>query len=146
MYALFKKYIVPNNILAIIFSQKLKPLEECDAISFYKYEKLKNELLDECLALYITLMVEGCELKLTLVDNGFVINIYFHEFLNQLKEKGVKIPPLDEATFRIKAYDSSWKKPLGIATIIVTTRVRTIAAKFQVIDFKLSYILLLGRH
>lgn len=67
---------------------------------------------------------------ITLVDNGFAINVCSHKFLNQLKEKDVQIPPLDETTFRIRAYDNSSKNPIGIATIMVNIGVITIAPKF----------------
>lgn len=63
----------------------------------------------------------------------------------QLKEKGVEFPPLEEATLRIRAYDSSSKKLMGITMIMVTIGVRKIATKFQVVYSKLSYNLLLGR-
>ena len=57
----------------------------------------------------------------------------------------MQTPPLDEATFGIKAYDNSSKKPIMIATIMVTTGVITIEIKVQVVESKLSYNLLLGR-
>lgn len=65
-----------------------------------------------------------------MVDNVSAVNVCSNHFLAQLQEKGIYIPPLEEATFKIRAYDSSYKKLLGIATIIITTRVRTIATKF----------------
>lgn len=77
--------------------------------------------------------------------NGSTINECSNHFLTQVQEKGVDIPPLEEATFRIQAYDSSSKKPLGIATIMITTGFWTIVAKFQVVESKLSYNMLLGR-
>jgi len=55
------------------------------------------------------------------------------------------MPPLEEATLKIRAYDSSSKKPLGIATIMITTGVRIIPSKFQVVNSKFSYNILLGR-
>lgn len=82
-----------------MFLEKLKPLKEVDIISFYKSKKLKKELLDECLVLYITPMIEGWEIKRTLVDNGSAFIMCSQKLLNQLKEKGVQIPPLDEFTF-----------------------------------------------
>jgi len=90
-------------------------------------------------------MVDEWEVKRTMVDNGSAMNVCSNHFLTQLQEKGVTIPPLEEATFKIRAYDSSSKKPIGIATIMITTGVRTIPAKFQIFDSKLSYNMLLGR-
>lgn len=102
-------------------------------------------MFDEYLTLYITPMIEGWEIKWTLVDNGSIINVCSHKLLNQIKEEGIHIPPLDEATFWIRAYDSSSKKPLRIATVLITTRVRKITTKFQVVDSKFSYNLFLVR-
>lgn len=127
---MFKKKVVSNNIYAAIFLEKLKPLEEWDTISFYKSKKLRKELLDECLPLYIMPMVDGWEIKVTLVDNGSIANIYSNKILTQIKEKSIQIPPLDEFTFQIWAYDSSSKNPIGIAIIMVTIGVTIIAAKF----------------
>lgn len=90
---------------------------------FYKYEKLNQELLDECSTLCITPMVDGWEVKRIMVDNGSVVNVCSNHFLTQLQEKGVDFPPLEEATFIIWAYDSSSKKPLGITTLSITTSV-----------------------
>lgn len=59
LYVLFKKDRVPTNMFVAIFLKKLKSIKECDAISFCKYEKLNKELLDECLAFYITPMIYG---------------------------------------------------------------------------------------
>lgn len=130
LYTLLKKDVVSTNISDVIFFEKLNPIQECDVISFYKYEKLKKELLDECLALYIKPMIDGWEIKRIFIDNGSTVNVCSHKFLVQLQEKGVQIPPLDEATFHIRAYDNSYNKPIGIAIIMVTTRVRTIVIKF----------------
>jgi len=44
-------------------------------------------------------MIDGWKIKITLVDNRSVDNVCSHNFLIQLKEKSVYIPPLDEATF-----------------------------------------------
>jgi len=84
LYALFKKEVVTTNMFVAMFFEKLRAIKECDAISFYKYEKLNKELLDECLALYITPMIYGWEIKRTLVDNGSNINVCSHMFLIQL--------------------------------------------------------------
>ena len=65
-----------------------------------------------------------------MVDNCLDMNVFSHHFLIQLQEKGIEIPPLEEATFKIRAYDSSSKKLVGISTIMITTGVRTIASKF----------------
>ena len=89
LYALFKKEIVLTNMFAAIFSEKLRCIKECDAITFYRYEKLRKELLDECINLYITPMIDGWEIKRTLVYNGSTINVCCHKFLLQLYGKGV---------------------------------------------------------
>ena len=57
LYALFKNKIIPTKILASIFFEKFKTIMGNDTISFYKSEKLNQEMLDECLALYIIPMV-----------------------------------------------------------------------------------------
>ena len=57
----------------------------------------------------------------------------------QLQEKGVEIPPLEEATFIIREYYSSSKNSVGIATILVTIGVRIVETQFQVVDLKVSY-------
>ena len=93
--------MVPTNIWATTFFEKLQTLRECDAISFYKFEKLNQDLLDECLALYITPMVDGWQVKRIMVDNGSIVNVCSNHFLTQLKEKGVELPPVEEATFII---------------------------------------------
>lgn len=126
-------------------SKKLQTIRESDTISFHKSEILNQELLNECASLYIAPMVDELEVKRTIVDNVSAMNVCSNYFLTQLQEKDVTIPPLEEAIFKIRAYDSSSKKPLGIATIMITTGVRTIPAKFQVVDLKLSYNMLLGR-
>jgi len=72
-------------------------------------------------------MIDGCEIKRTLVDNGLAVNVCSHKFLIQFQKKGVEIPPLEETTFRIRAYDSSSKNPIGITKILVTTRVKIVA-------------------
>jgi len=46
-------------------------------------------------------MVDGWEIKVTLVDNGSIANIYSNKILTQIKEKSIQIPPLDEFTFQI---------------------------------------------
>ena len=145
LYDLFMNETIPNNILAAMFSEKIRTIKECDAISFYKYGKLNQELLYECFTLYITPMVDGWEVKCTIVDNGSTVNVCSNHFLMQLQEKGLDIPPLEEDTFRIRAYDSSLKKPLGITTIMITIGIKTIAIKFHVVESKLSYNMLLGR-
>ena len=43
---------------------------------FYKYEKINKELLDEFLALYIIPMIDGWEIKRTLVDDGSIVNFF----------------------------------------------------------------------
>jgi len=85
-------------ILAIFF-KNLRSIKECDGIKFYKSKKLSREILVECLSLYITPMIEGWKIKRTLVDNGLAINACSHNFLIQLQEKGIKIPPLHEFIF-----------------------------------------------
>jgi len=75
-------------------------------------------------------LIDGWEIKRTMVDNCLDMNVFSHHFLIQLQEKGIEIPPLEEATFKIRAYDSSSKKLVGISTIMITTGVRTIASKF----------------
>jgi len=90
-------------------------------------------------------MIDEWEVKRTMVDNVLDVNVCSNHFLTQLHEKCVTITPLEEATFKIRAYDNSSKKPLGIATIMITIGVRTILPKFQVVDSKLSYNMLLGR-
>jgi len=57
----------------------------------------------------------------------------------------VEFPPLEEVAFRIRAYDSSSKKLVGISTIMITIGVRKIETKLQVVDSKLSYNMFLGR-
>ena len=59
LYALFKNEIVPTNISTTNFFKKFRTIKECDAISFYKYEKLTQALLEECSTLYIIPMVYG---------------------------------------------------------------------------------------
>jgi len=113
LYALLKKEVVPTNMSSTMFSKKLIAIKECDVISFYKYEKLNKDFLDECLALYIIPMIDGWEIKRTLVDNGLVVNVCSHKFLIELKVKAIEIPPLEETTFRIRAYDNSSKNQLG---------------------------------
>lgn len=76
-----------------------------------------------------------------MVDNGSIVNVWF---LNQLQENGVAIPPLEEATFKIWAYDSSLKKPLGISTLLFSIGFRTISTKFEAVYSKLSYNIILG--
>jgi len=93
LHALFKKETIPTNMSAAMFSKKVKD-KECDVISFYKYEKLSKNMLDECLALYITSMVDGWDIKRTMMDNGSTINVCSHKCLTQLQEKGVEITPL----------------------------------------------------
>lgn len=121
LYALFKNENIPTNISATMFSKKIRTIKECDVIYFYKSEKLNQDLLDECSTLYITPMVDGCEVKMIMVDNGSTVNVCSNIFLTQLQEKGVALPPLKEVTFRIQTYDSSLKKPLGIAELMITT-------------------------
>lgn len=58
LYALFKNEIVPTNISATTFSEKLQTIRGGDVISFYKSKMLNLELLDEYSALYITPMIE----------------------------------------------------------------------------------------
>jgi len=87
LYALFKMETIPANMSATMFFDKLKAIQECDAISFYKSEKFNKELLDECLALYITPLIDGWEIKRTIVDNGLAVNVCSHRFLIQLQEK-----------------------------------------------------------
>ena len=58
--ALLKNENIPTNILVATFSRKLRTIRKGDTISFYKFEKLNQEMLDEYLALYITPMVYGC--------------------------------------------------------------------------------------
>jgi len=126
LYALFKKEIVPTKMYVAMFSKKLRSIKECDAISFYRYEKFSKELLVECLALYITPMIDGWEIKTTSIDNGSAINVCSHKVFIQLQEKGVEIPPFEDATFIIRAHDTSSKKLVGIATILVTIGVRIV--------------------
>ena len=90
-------------------------------------------------------MVDVWDVKWTMVDNGSTLNVCSNHLLIQLQDKGVTIPPLEEANFKIRAYDSYYKKPIGIATIMITIGVRTIPTKFQVVDSKLSYNMLLRR-
>lgn len=71
-------------------------------------------------------MIDGWEIKRTLVDNGLVVNVCSHKFLVQLQEKDVKIPPLEEAIFEIRSYDSSSKKLMGITTIPITIGVKIV--------------------
>ena len=78
-------------------------------------------MLEECLALYITPMVDGWKVKITMVYSGLVFNVCSNHFLTELQEKYVELPPLKYATFRIWAYDSSSKKPLSIANLMITT-------------------------
>ena len=101
LYALFKNEIIPTNILATTFFKKLRTLREGDTISFHKSEKLNRELLNECFTLYITPMLDGWEVKRTMVDNGSTVNMCFNYFLTQLQENGIELPPLEEAIFRI---------------------------------------------
>ena len=145
LYDLFKNEIVPTNILVATFFEKLQNIRKSDIISFFKSKQLSLELLEECSALYIIPLVDEWEVKRIMVDNGSTINVCSKWFLSQLQENGVVIPPLEEATFKLWAYDSSSKKPLSIATILITTGVRIISAKLQVVDSKLSYNMLLGR-
>lgn len=65
-----------------------------------------------------------------LVDNGSTINIFSHKCFLQIQEKGVKLTPLEEATFIIKVYDSSSKKLMEITTILITTGVKILATQF----------------
>ena len=59
LYNFFKNETISTNILATIFFEKLQSIRESEAISFYKYDKLTQELLEGYLALYITPMVDG---------------------------------------------------------------------------------------
>lgn len=106
-----------------MFSEKLRAIKDYDDISFYKSEKINKYFLDECLALYIKPMIYGWEIKRTLVDNRSTVNVCSHKFFIQLKEKDVEVTPLEEDTFKIRAYDNSSKKLVGIVTILVTTGV-----------------------
>lgn len=58
LYSLFKKEICSTNMFATIFFEKLKYIKECDGILFYRSKKLSREILAECLALYITPMID----------------------------------------------------------------------------------------
>lgn len=82
-----------------MFSKKLKSIKECDVVSFYRSEKLTKEIRVECLALYITSMIEGSKIKIIMVENGSTVNVCSHKVLTQLQEKYVEISPLEEATF-----------------------------------------------
>jgi len=84
LYALFKNETVPINISATMFSEKIRTIKECDIISFYQFEKLNKELLDECSTLYVTPVVDGWEVKRIMVDNGSTINVFSNHFLIQL--------------------------------------------------------------
>jgi len=55
---------------ATMFFDKLRAIQECDAISFYKYKKLNKEILEECLDLYITPLIDRSKIKRAMVDNG----------------------------------------------------------------------------
>lgn len=70
LYTLFKKEKIATNISTTMFSKKLRYIKECNAISFYISDKLSKELLDECLTLYITHMIDGWDIKKILVENG----------------------------------------------------------------------------
>jgi len=87
LYVLFKKEIIPTNMSTSKFLEKIKSIKECDAISFYRSEKLSKEILTKYLALYIILMIKGWKIKITLVENGSTINVCSHKFLIQLQEK-----------------------------------------------------------
>lgn len=76
---------------------------------------------------YITHMVDGWEVKRIMVDNGSTINVYSNQFLIQFQEKCLENPPIGKATFRIRDFDSSSKKPLRIETIMITIGIKTIA-------------------
>jgi len=80
LYALFKNKTFPTNITGTIFLKNLSSIKECDRITFYRSEKLSKETLTECVALYITPMIEGWKIKRTMVDNGSVVNICSHKF------------------------------------------------------------------
>ena len=85
LYALLKNETIPTKILASIFSKKLRTIREGDTISFYKFEMLNQELLEECSTLYITHMVEEYKVKSTMVDNGCAMNVCSNYFLAQLQ-------------------------------------------------------------
>ena len=99
LYALFKNETIPTNILTSIFCEKLKTIKECDAISFYKSKKLDQELLHEYLALYITPMVDGWEVKRTMVDNGSTINVCSNLFFNSIVREKCRAPSIRRCYF-----------------------------------------------
>lgn len=75
LYDLFKKETIPKNIFATIFSEKLQSIKDCDAISFFRLDKLSKEIIVECLTHFITSMIHDLEIKRAMVDLGSVVNI-----------------------------------------------------------------------
>lgn len=92
LYDLFKKETVLNNISTTIFSQKIQSIKDYDTNSFFRFEKLRKELIAECLALFITPMIHELEIKRAMVDLGSVFKVYSQKFLQQLEINDVTIP------------------------------------------------------
>lgn len=59
--------------------------------------------------------------------------------LLQLQYNDIKITPLEEPNFHIRAYDSSSRNPLRLVTLLVTLHHWIIEKNFHTMSGKLSY-------
>ena len=79
---------------------------------------------------------------MSLVDNGSAINVCP---LRTAKKLGIKNEELTPSTQGIRAYDNTRRQAVGTIILNITTGAIKRRTKFQVVDIKASFNLLLGR-
>ena len=93
-------------------------------------------------ALHLTVVCRQMNVPMSLVDNGSAINVCP---LRTAKKLGIKNEELTPSTQGIRAYDNTRRQAVGTIILNITTGTVERRTKFQVVDIKASFNLLLGR-
>lgn len=121
------------------FSQIVAYWKRC-MIKFDPHELPSRYIIEQILALYINVNLYGMQTKRALVETGSGLQICSSSFLDKLKYKN--FPPIEKSNMKIKSFDNMEKQRIGMITLPIQLRSKTVESPCYIMQWELSCDLL----
>jgi len=115
MNQIFKNNQIDRNISVIAFVKKAKIWRKGEVIAFYPSEKPSEDVTKLHPPLFIEVETFSSIVKRSLIDGGAALNISTTHLLSHFDSD--LLPPREEDTMRVKGFDGTPKKCVGIITL-----------------------------
>jgi len=143
MNQIFKNNQIDRNISITTFAEKVEIWSKGEVITFYPSEKPSKDVTKLHPPLFVEVEAFGSIVKRSLIDGGEALNITTTHLLSQFDPN--LLPPREETTIRVKAFDGTPKKCVRIITLLIKFGKKMLNTLFYIMNGKPSFIFILGR-